>query len=232
MLWLTWWVSLQTTMISLMSSVKPMLAHLPHIGPMTSRLNLRKELVLLSVWYTPFLRVSWNPSKSFRWTSCDGFHLPISVFEWSSSPVCMQERWFAPALHWLLWFKKNHEEGPSPTTSHLWPPWQPAQGQNLFENQPLACVPSGLNLRGWRMEDSFPDLLWLLQMVHNALQTHQCTCCCPMLHEWHFWWPAQCLYIGVPRKHTHLLWLHRRTPTPCLRNSLMPLTTPSLCLHW
>ena len=153
---------------------------------------------LSSVWSNilPFSEWAEIPLGVFRWTSCNGFQLPVLVSGWSSGPVCMQERWFALALCPLLHFKLNHEEGPLPPTSHLWPPWQPAQGQNLFKNQPTACVPSGPNLwRQW-MEDSFLDLLWLLWMACNALWTHQCTHCFPTLYTLWMTFLATCLMFA------------------------------------
>ena len=62
---LTWRVSPQTTMTSLMFSVKHALAHWPCTSLMTSKSNLKREPLLLLVRYIPFLKVSWNPSGSF-----------------------------------------------------------------------------------------------------------------------------------------------------------------------
>ena len=56
------------------------------------------------------------------------------------------------ALTSAVWIKSWRTPTPTP---HLWPPWQPMQGQNLLKNQPPTYVPLGLNPWRWQMETAF-----------------------------------------------------------------------------
>ena len=57
------------------------------------------------------------------------------------------------------------------------------------------------------MENCFPYLLWLLQMVCHAFRTYECARRFSTFYEWHLRRPARCMHAGIPRWHPHLFQL-------------------------
>src|SRR5258707_738550 len=69
------------------------------------------------------------------------------------------------------------------TPPHFGPTHVPRTCQNILQNRPQACLPSGPHRRRRRAQDHISHTLQLIRMVSNAIRTLQCTGGLPEVHQ-------------------------------------------------